>query len=104
MMDVSDGLAKDLPALTPAGTTGALDEAAVPCRGRAGLREALTDGEDYELLFAVAGRADRDALRRAWRRRFPTTRLSCIGRFLARRAVGTVGLTLDDYRGYEHFR
>ncbi len=104
MMDVSDGLAKDLPALTPSGTTAALDESAVPLRGRVGLRAALTDGEDYELLLAVASRADRAALARAWRRRFPKTRLTCIGRFRRTGTPPTAELTLNDYRGYEHFR
>ena len=104
MMDVSDGLAKDLGALTPRGATAVLDESALPCRGNADVRAALTDGEDYELLFAVAGRADGDALRRAWCRRFPTTRLTCIGRFLPARRTARPGVVLKEYRGYEHFR
>ncbi len=104
MMDVSDGLARDLGALTPAGTTPALDEAALPRRGNASVRAALTDGEDYELLFAVSRRGDLPALQRAWRRRFPTTLLTCIGRFLPARGASDAGLPLQDYRGYEHFR
>jgi len=104
MLDVSDGLAKDLGALTPPGAVPALDESALPRRGRASIRAALTDGEDYELLFAVAGRADRDALRRRWQRRFPGTRLTCIGRFLPARPAARAGFPLEDYRGYEHFR
>ena len=104
MMDVSDGLAKDLGALTPRGAAAVLDEPALPCRGGATVRAALTEGEDYELLFAVAGRADGAALRRAWRRRFPTTRLTCIGRFLPRRQADRPSVALNLYRGYEHFR
>ncbi|MCC7487893.1 MAG: thiamine-phosphate kinase [Burkholderiales bacterium] len=105
MMDVSDGLAKDLGALTPAGSTPRLDAAALPVRRGSDVRGALTDGEDYELLFAVAGRADRNALQRAWRRRFPRTRLTCLGRFEAGRADDRdAGLTLAGYHGYEHFR
>lgn len=104
MMDVSDGLAKDLLALTPHGTTAVLDAPALPCRRNVDARAALTDGEDYELLFAVAGRDDGSALRRAWRRRFPTLRLTCIGRFLPSRQSARPGLALDEYRGYEHFR
>jgi thiamine-monophosphate kinase len=104
MMDVSDGLAKDLRALTPAGTQACLEAAALPRRRRAEVRAALTDGEDYELLLAVAARADRGALQRAWRTRFPHTKLTCIGRFRAATAPTDPGLKLDDYRGYEHFR
>ncbi|MBM3854628.1 MAG: thiamine-phosphate kinase [Verrucomicrobia bacterium] len=104
MLDVSDGLAKDLPALTPRGCVAALDAAAVPRRRRASLRAALTDGEDYELLFSVATRTDRAALARAWQKNFPRTRLTCIGRFLAGTAPPSGRVRLDDYRGYEHFR
>lgn len=104
MMDVSDGLAKDLHALTPRGATPALDVDALPRRRGAGVRAALSDGEDYELVFAVSGRADREALVRAWRRRFPRLRLSCIGRFLRPDTVPVGALNLQDYRGYEHLR
>jgi thiamine-monophosphate kinase len=104
MMDVSDGLAKDLPALTPPGAEAALDAAALPGRRGCDLNAILGDGEDYELLFAVAGRAEPEEFMRAWRRAFPRTRLSRIGRFvkLGRRPEGTLGLT--GHRGYEHLR
>ena len=62
MMDLSDGLSRDLPRLL--GDLGAtLDAAAVPIHddarrlsqttGRDPLWHALHDGEDYELLFAA---------------------------------------------------
>lgn len=105
MMDVSDGLAKDLGALTPAGATPRLEATALPVRRGSDIRGALTDGEDYELLLAVAGQTDLRALQRAWRRRFPRTRLTCIGRFEAGRAAGgAAALPLAGYHGYEHFR
>ncbi len=102
MMDVSDGLAKDLPALTPTGAEAALVAGSLPRRRGCDLRAALGDGEDYELLFAVAGGADLARFTRAWRRAFPRTRLSCIGRFVraGRRPAGT--LKLEDHRGFEH--
>lgn len=104
MMDVSDGLAKDLHALTPAGAAPALDAEAIPRRTGAGVREALTDGEDYELLFALDRKTDPAAFLRRWRRAFPRTRLSAIGRFVRadRRPAGTIDLAT--YRGYEHLR
>jgi thiamine-monophosphate kinase len=104
MMDVSDGLAKDLRALTPANATAALQPGAIPRRPGADLRAALTDGEDYELLLAVAARADRAAFARAWRRAFPRTKLSCIGQFVARDAVPPGAITLESYSGYEHLK
>lgn len=104
MMDVSDGLAKDLHALTPAGAAPALDAAALPRRPGADVRAALTDGEDYELVFALAARADGAAFARAWKRAFPRTRLSCVGRFVQTGRLPADALNLDDYRGYEHLR
>jgi len=101
-MDVSDGLAKDLRALTPAGAVAALTASALPCRAGANVGAALADGEDYELVFAVAARADLAALRRAWRRAFPRTRLSCIGRFTRTMPAGA--LDPGSYHGYEHLR
>jgi len=102
MMDLSDGLAKDLPALTPAKTAAALDAAALPRRTGCDLSAALTDGEDYELLFTVNARTDLAALERAWRRKFPRTPLTRIGHFAGKLPAGA--LNLDDYRGYEHLR
>lgn len=104
MMDVSDGLAKDLHALTPSGSQPALDATAIPLRPGSDLRAALTDGEDYELVFAVAARADHAAFERAWRRAFPRTRLSRIGRFLRRNQLPADAVPLASYHGYEHLR
>jgi thiamine-monophosphate kinase len=114
MMDVSDGLAKDLRALTPCGAWPAIEEAVVPistaarvrarCTGQPPLRHALCDGEDYELVFAVTGRADRSALERAWRRRFPHLRLTRLGRFVpvGKKPAGSVDLSV--FQGYEHLQ
>lgn len=104
MMDLSDGLAKDLRSLTPAGSTAALDAAAIPLEKGADLRAALSDGEDYELLFVVSSKTDTKAFAETWQRRFPRLRLSCIGRFARTDALPEGMLNLHDYRGYEHLR
>ena len=104
MMDVSDGLAKDLHALTPRGAWPALDAPALPRRTGSDLRGALTDGEDYELVFALSAGSDRAAFERAWRRAFPRTRLSVIGRFVRAGARPAGAIPLEDYHGYEHLR
>lgn len=104
MMDVSDGLAKDLHALTPPRAEPALEPAALPRRAKADVRGALTDGEDYELVFALAARTDRDAFTHAWRRAFPRTRLSCIGRFVSAGKRPPTAIDLSAYHGYEHLR
>lgn len=104
MMDISDGLAKDLRALTPLRTAPALDASALPLRRSADVRGALTDGEDYELVFALTARTDREKFARAWHRAFPRTRLTCLGRFVATDSLPSTALNLADYRGYEHLK
>jgi thiamine-monophosphate kinase len=104
MMDVSDGLAKDLHALTPRGAEPALEADALPRRAGADVRAALTDGEDYELVFVVSARADRTRFERAWARAFPRLRLSCIGRFVRAGARPAGALALASFHGYEHLR
>jgi thiamine-monophosphate kinase len=104
MMDVSDGLAKDLHALTPRATLPALDPALLPRRAGVSLGAALSDGEDYELVFTLAARSNRAAFERAWRRAFSQTRLSCVGRFVRRGTLPAGSLNLADYHGYEHLR
>ncbi|HVU24989.1 MAG TPA: thiamine-phosphate kinase [Opitutus sp.] len=104
MMDVSDGVAKDLHALTPRGAAAALEPDAVPRRAGVSLRAALTDGEDYELLFAHARHADCASFERAWSHAFPRTRLTRIGRFVRAGRLPRGVVRLDDYRGYEHLK
>jgi thiamine-monophosphate kinase len=104
MMDVSDGLAKDLHALTPRGAVPALRASAVPRRTGATLRAALTDGEDYELVFVLSATASTAAFQQAWSRHFPRVRLTCIGHFAAVGKLPEGTLNLDDFQGYEHLK
>lgn len=99
MMDLSDGLAADLPRLARACGAGfEVDPASVPRRRGATLEQALRDGEDFELLFAVAP-GDANRLEAAWRGHFPRVRLTRIGMLAARgRREGLRGA-----RGYDHF-
>ncbi len=54
MMDISDGLAGDLNHILTASKTGAkLWEEAIPCYQGVTLPQALSDGEDFELLFTL---------------------------------------------------
>ncbi len=58
MMDLSDGLACDLPRLARAShCTYELTPDAIPCHEHCSLRQALNDGEDYELLMAFEPQA-----------------------------------------------
>jgi thiamine-monophosphate kinase len=82
MMDVSDGLAQDLPRLASASGCGfELDEADLPLAPGCSIAQALGDGEDFEILFAmeperVAG------LLSAWSGEFPKLPLTVIGRLV----------------------
>lgn len=106
MIDVSDGLASDLRHLLEAGNVGAeLHASAIPISRAAKLQAraessakppllaALTDGEDFELLFTVAS-SDAVSLLDAWKIRFPGARLSCIGKI-----TNKPGLQIRDERG-----
>lgn len=104
MMDVSDGLAKDLHALTPAGAVPALKAESLPFRRGADLRAALTDGEDYELVFAVTAAAHRARFEAEWRRAFPRVPLTHLGEFAPASQVPAWAIDLASYRGFEHLR
>ena len=114
MIDLSDGLAGDLRHILQASGVGAeLLKPAVPVARAAKLRSAhkppfaaaLTDGEDFELLFTAAGR-DAVPLLDAWKKEFPELKLSCIGKVVAGTGItirDKTGLRQLDARGYEHF-
>ena len=118
MLDVSDGLAGDLRHILTASRVGAeLLAASIPISREArlaakagssakpALLAALTDGEDFELLFTVASR-DAVPLLDAWREQFPKLPLTCIGKIKAGE-----GITIRDKHsvrpltahGYDHF-
>ncbi len=110
MIDLSDGLAGDLRHLLKASGVGAeLLKTAIPISraakfaAKAGdsakpaLASALTDGEDFELLFTVAGKHAVPLLD-AWKKPFPKLRLSCIGKI----AAGE-GITIRDKDGVRPF-
>jgi thiamine-monophosphate kinase len=114
MMDVSDGIAKDIDSLTPDGLAPALQASAMPISAaarrlakatkRPPLHHALTDGEDYELLVVVRAQADTARFETAWRKRFPRLKLSRLGRFVRKGQLPAGALCLGDYQGYEHLR
>jgi thiamine-monophosphate kinase len=79
MMDLSDGLAADLPRLAAASHCGSLvEEQRLPLASGRTPAQALGDGEDYELLFALAPRLAA-RLEAAWKKRFPRRPLTRIG-------------------------
>lgn len=118
MIDVSDGMAGDLRHLLQAGNVGAeLRAASIPISRAAKLQAraessakppllaALTDGEDFELLFTVAAR-DAVPLLDSWKLQFPEIKLSCVGKItesLGLHLRDTNGIRLLGAHGYVHF-
>lgn len=104
MMDVSDGLAKDLWHLVPAGATPLVFGDLIPRHRACDLRAALCDGEDYELLCALRGSPARiAALAAAWTRDFPKTPFTVIGRLAPADSASAGALDLSAYHAFEHF-
>ena len=69
------------------------------------LLSALTDGEDFELLFTVASK-DAVPLLDGWKKKFPTLPLSCIGKITAEpglRLRDKDGVRPLNVHGYTHF-
>ena len=100
MMDLSDGLGSDLPRLARASKVGfELDREALPRNPGCTVAQAISDGEDYELLFAIAPKDSRSLLSR-WQRKFPNVPLSRIGRLDRKLKIENRKLP----RGYSHFR
>jgi thiamine-monophosphate kinase len=79
MMDLSDGLGVDLPRLARASKLGFnIELENLPLSRGAKIDTAISEGEDYELLFAISPR-ERSRLEREWRKRFPKLPLTRIG-------------------------
>ena len=118
LMDLSDGLGGDLRHILNASKVGAeILKSAVPISRAAKLRAkensaakppfiaALTDGEDFELLFTIASK-DAVKLLDGWKKKFPKLKLSCIGKIVAGDGISIrdkIGSHTFDANGYVHF-
>ncbi len=119
MIDLTDGLLKDLPALVPSDCSAALERKALPVSAAA--RElaseltaeahALSDGEDYELLFTLDGGTNPEIFIKKWKESFDTE-LTVIGKMVEAGEAAEPGGIVDAAtgeplamgKGYEHFR
>ncbi|ALJ56740.1 Thiamine-monophosphate kinase [Candidatus Xiphinematobacter sp. Idaho Grape] len=79
MTDLSDGIGSDLPRMAAASQTGfEINLQLLPRNPGCSIRQALSEGEDYELLFAIPPGEEKRLLRQ-WDPIFPSTRLTRIG-------------------------
>jgi thiamine-monophosphate kinase len=100
MMDLSDGLGADLPRLARASRVGfTVETENLPLARGTKIDDAISEGEDYELLFAVS-RRDRNRLERKWRKKFRNLPLTRIGRLNPQSAIRNPQLK----GGYVHFQ
>ena len=100
MMDLSDGLGADLPRLVRASKLGyKIDIKNLPLAPGARIDNAISDGEDYELLFAIAQR-DSARLQDKWRKKFPKLPLTRIGQLNPKSKIQNLKLG----SGYVHFK
>lgn len=118
MLDLSDGLAGDLRHLLTASKVGAeLLKSAVPISRAAkaiskkgdaakpAFVAALTDGEDFELLFTLPSKQAVPLLD-AWKTKFPALKLSCIGKIITGDGIrlrDQAGVRPLNAKGYTHF-
>ena len=119
MIDLSDGLAGDLHRICQSSAVGAeVWSDYLPISRIAKLRAkqgdtakpamaaAMTDGEDFELLFCLDP-ADAVNLKDQWRKKFPETPLSCIGKIMEQPGVrlkNQHGISPLTWHGYDHFQ
>ncbi|MEM6822149.1 MAG: thiamine-phosphate kinase [Verrucomicrobiota bacterium] len=99
MMDLSDGLGKDLPRMAEASLCSfRIYPESVPKRRGCDLNQAVNDGEDYELLFAVSAKKAK-RLEVDWPFSVP---LTAIGEFLEKdEPVDTGGIS---FSGWDHVK
>ena len=118
MIDLTDGLMKDLPALAPPDCSAALDLEALPVSAAAielatdltAEAHALSDGEDYELLFTLDAGTNPDIFIKKWKENFDTE-LTVIGKMVGAGETAEPGRIIDATtgepmamgKGYEHF-
>ncbi|NBB79610.1 MAG: thiamine-monophosphate kinase [Verrucomicrobia bacterium] len=119
LMDLTDGLAKDLPSLLTGEQSARLNLSSIPVSadahltanrsGLSALEHAFCDGEDYELLFSIAAKTPVPDFVTLWKRAFPNLRISHIGQIDEPNDQGKIinaadGSALPFIQGFEHFR
>ena len=100
MMDLSDGLGVDLPRLARASRVGFnVEMENLPLSRGAKIANAISEGEDYELLFAIPPRQSK-RLQKEWHKKFPNLDLTRIGSLNRKSKIENRKLQ----GGYVHFQ
>jgi thiamine-monophosphate kinase len=98
MMDLSDGLAKDLPRMAVASGCGfRIDENLLPLTEGCTPAQALGDGEDFEILFSICPTAV-PHMQAEWADAFPALALTQIGELVELSCSPSLA------GGWEHFK
>lgn len=113
MADVSDGLLKDVAHLLPKGLGATLDAQALPLApgvaavahaiGRSPLELALSGGEDFELVWAVAPTRVRHAQLACARAHIPCTPIGVVTATSGIRCPGHEAVVGPHGQGFNHF-
>src|SRR5256884_248964 len=100
MMDLSDGLGVDLARLARASKVGFnIEMEKLPLTRGAKIDDAISEGEDYELLFAIPPRQSK-RLQKEWHKKFPNLDLTRIGSLNRKSKIENRKLQ----GGYVHFQ
>ena len=111
-IDISDGLILDATRMAISSScTIEIDDESLPLRNGASKQMALSDGEDYELLFTIP-LSKTEFFEQQWHNNFPETQLTQIGKILANNqenfpnkvVINQNGVILSDEKniGYVH--
>lgn len=119
MVDITDGLSKELKYLLPKNTAASIDLNRIPIakhiqndplkNREEALQHAFCDGEDYELLFSIDSKTDIAAFETKWHSTFPKLALTLIGSVTqSKRDDGHIidrstQKTIEFGSGFEHF-
>ena len=100
MMDLSDGVGVDLPRLARASKVSfKIEVENLPLNRGVKIDNAVSEGEDYELLFAISP-LQSDRLQRDWKRKFPKLPITRIGSLNQKSKIKNQKLS----GGYLHFQ
>lgn len=117
VIDLTDGISKDLRQLIPDNSSACIQLGEVPLHddaillsqksGSPPIDHALTDGEDYELLFLVPGNVDANSWQKFWYDHLKTP-VHCIGHLIPKVDSAEIidkqtGKPLSFSHGFQHF-